>query len=233
MKKTALITGASRGIGLETVRIFLARGFRVLALARDFSGYEFADHPDMETVAYDLQDVEGIPALVKRLGGVDVLINNAGLMLSIPYNEYPPEEVERILRINIKAPVALIREVAPHMIAQKSGRIVNNASISAHVGHPDIWYGITKAGLVNATKTLSKELGPHGILINAVAPSPVETDMLQVIPLPRREAFKKTVITGRFARPEEVAETMAWLGIDSPAYINGVCIDLNNGAYPR
>jgi 3-oxoacyl-[acyl-carrier protein] reductase len=119
------------------------------------------------------------------------------------------------------------------MIRRGRGRIVNNASIAGQIGHPDVWYGISKAGLINATKSFAKLLGPHGIVINAVAPGPVETDMLDVIPEPRKKAIKQAVYTGRFAHADEVAKAMFWLGTDSPDYINGICIDINNGAFPR
>ena len=138
-----------------------------------------------------------------------------------------------MLALNIKAPVALITAVAEGMIKRGGGRIVNNASIAGQIGHPDIWYGITKAGLINATKSFAKELGGKGIVINAVAAGPVETEMLAVIPEARKAAIRKAVYTGRFAYAEEVARTIVWLATESPEYINGSCIDLNNGAFPR
>jgi len=155
------------------------------------------------------------------------------MMLSLPYDNYPQEKVENIIKLNIESPVALIREASKQMIKNKSGRIVNNASIAGQIGHPDIWYGITKAGLINVTKSFSKIFGAQGVIINAVAASPVETDMLNVIPEERKTAFKKSLITGRFATPQEIAETIGWLGTISPEYINGTCLDINNGSFPR
>jgi 3-oxoacyl-[acyl-carrier protein] reductase len=119
------------------------------------------------------------------------------------------------------------------MIQRKSGRIVNNASIAGQIGHPDIWYGITKAGLINATKSYAKILGAEGILVNAVAASPTETDMLATIPEARKATFKQSVISNRFATPQEVAAAIGWLGTESPEYINGICIDINNGSFMR
>jgi 3-oxoacyl-[acyl-carrier protein] reductase len=83
------------------------------------------------------------------------------------------------------------------------------------------------------TKSFAKLLGPQGIVVNAVAAGPVETDMLAIIPEPRKKAIKEAVFTGRFAYPEEVAEAMFWLATDCPEYINGTCLDINNGAFPR
>ena len=233
MKQTALITGGNKGIGLEVTHYFLERGYSVIVVARDFSGFELSKHVDVEQVAYDLSDVAGIPKLVSSVGAIDVLINNAGVMLSLPYDGYSQDNVDYMVKLNIASPVALIREVSKKMIEKRAGRIVNNASIAGQIGHPDVWYGITKAGLINATKSFSKILGPHGIIVNAVAASPVETEMLKVIPEERKNAFKKSVITGRFANAREIAETIGWLGTISPEYINGTCIDINNGSFPR
>lgn len=119
------------------------------------------------------------------------------------------------------------------MVANGSGRIVNNASIAGEIGHPDVWYGITKAGMINMTKSFAKIFGPSGVVVNAVAAGPVETDMLNVIPEARKAAIKQAVYTGRFAQPSEVADTIFWLATDCPEYINGTCIDINNGAFPR
>jgi len=233
MQKTALITGGNRGIGLETCRYFLARDYRVIALARDFSTFELAGEENISACVFDLTAVAQIPELVASIGPVDVLVNNAGVMYSLPYDAYPQDKMKTLLRLNLEAPVALMREVGKQMVAHGGGRIVNNASVAGQVGHPDIWYGISKAGLINATKSFARILGPDDVLVNAVAPSPVETDMLEVIPQHRRETFKESVINKRFATAAEVAEAIGWLGTTSPAYINGICIDINNGAFPR
>ncbi len=233
MKQTALVTGGNKGIGLEVTRMLIESGHKVTIIARDFSPFELSDHPQVTAVPYDLTNVSGIGALVEKIGSVDILVNNAGVMYSLPYDAYPDDKIERILNLNIQAPVALIREVSKSMISKGCGRIVNNASIAAHIGHPDVWYGITKAGLLNATKSFAKLLGPHGIVVNAVAPGPVETEMLAVIPEERKKAIRQTVFTGRFAMASEVAKAIFWLAVDCPAYINGTCIDINNGAFLR
>lgn len=231
--KTALITGGNKGIGLETTRYFLDQNYEVIVLARDFSSFPLADHAGITMIEYDLSDIEGIPNLVNELDLIDVLINNAGIMYSLPYNAYPTEKIHHLMKLNLEAPVMLMQEIGSKMVKSGGGRIVNNASIAGQIGHPDVWYGMSKAALINATKSFSKILGPEGVLINAVAPSPAETDMLDVIPEARRNAFKQNVITGRFATAKEVADTIGWLGTLSPEYINGVCIDINNGAFPR
>lgn len=231
--KNVLITGGNKGIGLVLTEKFIAEGTNVIIAARDFSTFKLTDHPQVQTVVYDFKDVDGIPALIENMPDIDVLINNAGVMYATPYDEYTTESVHEVLKINIEAPVALVTAVSKSMKTKGYGRIVNNASIAGQIGHPDVWYGITKAGMINMTKSFAKLLGPHGIVINAVAPGPIATDMLHSIPEARKKAIKAAVYTGRFGNPEEVAEAMFWLATDCPEYINGTCIDINNGSFPR
>lgn len=231
--KKVLITGGNKGIGLEVTRQLLALGYHVIVTARDFKDFEFKDSKDVTLIPYDLNDVAGIKKLVKRIGTVDVLINNAGIMNSLPYDDYQEEAKQRLMNVNLYAPIALITYVSELMMKNHGGRIVSVASVAGQIGHPDIWYGVSKAGIINATKSFARQFGEHGILINAVAPGPVKTDMLQVIPEARKDTMKQSTYLKRFANPEEIAETIVWLATKSPEYINGVCIDLNNGAFPR
>ncbi len=231
-KKIVLITGGNKGIGLIATKKFINAGHKVIVIARDLKNFKFKNHLEVESIEYDLTDVDGIPELLSQLPPIEILLNNAGVMFSIPYDNYPQEKINQILKLNIQAPVALINEVSKSMISNGYGRIVNNASIAGEIGHPDIWYGITKAGVINMTKSYAKILGPKGVVINAVAAGPVETEMLKVIPEQRKMEIKASVYTGRFAYPEEVADTMYWLATECPEYINGTCIDINNGAFP-
>jgi len=224
--KTVLITGGNKGIGLEITKAFLDLNYNVIAVARDFKSFEFRDK--VECIEYDLTNVEGIPKLISSMGQLDILINNAGVMYSLPYNDYPVDKVSSMLRLNLEAPIKLIEECVKVGVT----RVVNNTSIAGQIGHPDVWYGATKAGLINVTKSFAK-IFEGKVVINAVAPSPVETDMLDTIPLARREAFLKTVVTKRFAYADEVSKAILWLATESPEYINGTTIDINNSSYPR
>lgn len=232
-KKSVLITGGNKGIGLAATKMFIDSGHQVFVMARDFKNFPYANESCVKIVEYDLTNIEGIPELISSLPGIDILVNNAGIMYALPYNQYPAEKVQKILKVNMEAPVTLITEVSKHMVANGFGRIVNNASIAGEIGHPDIWYGVTKAGMINITKSFAKILGPHGVVVNAVAPGPVETEMLETIPEPRKKAIKGAVYTGRFAYPQEVADAIYWLATGCPEYINGTCVDINNGAFPR
>jgi 3-oxoacyl-[acyl-carrier protein] reductase len=133
-----------------------------------------------------------------------------------------------MLKLNIEAPIKLMELCAKQGVK----RIVNNASVAGYTGHPDIWYGVSKAGLINATKSFAKVFEGK-VIVNAVAPSPVDTDMQKVNTEARKEAFRKSVISKRFATADEVAKTIVWLATESPEYINGTCIDINNGSFPR
>ena len=228
--KTALVTGAGRGIGLAAAHLFLQAGLRVLGLDKNFSR---CDLPADARVEFDLQNLAGIPQLVKMLGDIDVLVNNAGTLYCHPHDAFPDADALEILRVNLLAPVALIQAVAPQMRRRRAGRIVNVGSVAAFTGHPDLWYGASKAALLNVTKSYATYLGADGVLVNAVAPGPTLSHMYDQLPESRKEAVMRSVHSGRPARPEEVAQAIVWLGTASPAYLNGATLDINDGSYPR
>jgi len=226
--KSVLVTGAARGIGRATAKLFVDAGWRVLALDKDPVSLDKA-----EPIRYDLQDLAGIPALLAGLGEIEVLINNAGTLYCDPHDDFPEAHALEILTVNLRAPVALIEALAPQMKRRKRGRIVNVASVAAFTGHPDLWYGATKAALVNITKSYAGYLGRDGILVNAVAPGPTLTDMYEKLPQSRKDAVMRAVYSGRPCSAEEVAQAIYWLGTSSPDYLSGTTIDVNNGSYPR
>ena len=224
----ALITGAGRGIGFATARAFLQAGWRVLALDKQFGGEVLGERVD-----FDLRNPAGIPRLVASLGEIDTLVNNAAVLYCEPYDAIPEGHRREILAVNLEAPAALIAALAPQMKKRRSGRIVNVASVAAFTGHPDLWYGIAKAGLLNLTKAWAKELGAHGVLVNAVAPGPTQTAMYDQLPQSRKDGVTRTVYSGRVCQPEEVAQSILWLGAQCPEYVSGTTLDVNNGSYPR
>ncbi len=227
---TALITGAGRGIGLATARAFAAAGWRVLALDKDFSKFE---EKGLQRVKFDLRELNQIQKLISSLGEIHTLVNNAGVLFCDPYDAIPEEHKREVLTVNIEAPAALIESVSVQMRKRKAGRIVNVGSVAAFTGHPDLWYGISKAGILNLTKAWAKELGPHGVLVNAVAPGPTQTAMYDQLPQSRKDGAMKSVYSGRVCTPEEVAAAILWLGSACPEYVNGTTLDVNNGSYPR
>lgn len=219
--KTALVTGAARGIGRAAADALAGAGLRVLRL--DLNG----------EVAYDLTDIAGIAALVERIGDIDVLVNNAGVQNAVSIDKYTDAQRERIIKVNLEAPVELIRVISKGMVKRRSGRIVNVASIAAYTPHTDLWYGVTKAGVVSFTRSFATYLGPHGIQVNAVAPGPIDTPLLDKAQPERVDELMKRVFTRRKGRPEEVAEAIRWLALDAPPIINGAVLDITDGSFIR
>jgi 3-oxoacyl-[acyl-carrier protein] reductase len=228
---TALVTGAGRGIGLAAARLFLGSGCRVFALDKDFSACDLP--AEAERVVFDLRFAEKIKTLIEKLGDIHVLVNNAGTLHCHPHDAFPDADALEILTVNLRAPVALIEAVAPQMRRRKTGRIVNVGSVAAFTGHPDLWYGASKAALLNVTKSYAGYLGADGVLVNAVAPGPTLTGMYEQLPQSRKDAVMRSVYSGRACRPEEVAEVIVWLGTQSPDYLSGATIDINNGSHSR
>ncbi len=184
-------------------------------------------------VVYDLTDVGGLSRLVESLGQIDILVNNAGVQTAVSIDRYTDEARRRMLAVNLEAPVELIRALSKQMVARKSGRIINLASVAAYSAHTDLWYGVTKAGVVSFTRSFASYLGPHGIQVNAVAPGPIETDFLKRAQPERIEALMRQVYTRRTGKPEEVAEAIRWLALDAPVLINGAVLDITDGSFLR
>jgi 3-oxoacyl-[acyl-carrier protein] reductase len=234
MLKTVLVTGGNKGIGLEVVKRFLEINYNIVIVARDFSEFPYKENKNITTIEYDLSDVEGLAKLVEQIGDIDILINNAGYMQpKYSYDNYPKEAKEHIMNVDLYTPIELITLFSKGMKKRGYGRIVNTASIAGQIGHPDIWYGIAKAGIINATKIFAKLLGSDGIIVNCIAPSPVETDMQKDNSEERKAEFKKILPCGRFAEPKEAAEVIFWLATSCPEYVNGTTVDFNNGSYAR
>jgi NAD(P)-dependent dehydrogenase (short-subunit alcohol dehydrogenase family) len=213
--KTALITGFNRGIGKVTAEKFLNAGWRVIGICRNTE--DAFQHENLTAIPFDLSNVEAIADLVSQIDSLDVLINNAGII-----NGTRDEK----LSINLISPVELAIQLGEKM---NTGRIVNLASIAGYIGHSDLWYGVTKAGLINATKSLAQRFKGK-IIVNAVAPGPVDTDMIKEIPEERITNIVSKTAHKRVAKPEEVADTVFWLATESTEYVNGTCIHISDGA---
>lgn len=231
MAQTVLITGGNKGIGLAVTDLFVQHDYDVIVLARDFSQFPYKDNKHVQTYVVDFNDTAGLHDVLDHIGFAHIVINNAGINGDASYDTYTEASRDKLLRVNLEAPIDIIRHYAPEWIRRKQGRVINVASQAAEVGHSDIWYGITKAGLVNVTKSLASALGPHGIVINAVSPGPVDTAMLGRFSVGKRtEKLIDRTYTKRLATPQEVAAVIYWLAVKAPAYINGENIDINNGA---
>ena len=233
MSRRALVTGGNKGIGLEVTKQLLEKDYEVIIVARDFSSFDL-QHKNITTYQYDLSNVAGLSNLMSKIGHVDVLVNNAGfLQPKYTYDNYPQNAKENIMNVDLYTPVELMTLVCESMKQNKYGRIINVSSIAGQLGHPDIWYGVSKAGLINATKSYAKQLGAHGIVVNCVSPSPIDTDMQKDNSEERKAEFRKSVVSGRFGEASEVASAIVWLATDAPEYINGTTLDINNCSYMR
>lgn len=234
MKKRVLVTGGTKGIGLEVAKMMLALDYEIIVAGRNFTNFPLKNTENVQTIEVDLSNLDNLPKFIEQVGDIDILINNAGYMQpKYKYDNYPKVAKEKLMNVNLHAPVELMNAFSVNMKKKKFGRIVNTASIAGQIGHPDVWYGIAKAGLINATKIYAKLLGADGITVNCVAPSAAETDMQNDNDEERKKAFKAAVVTNRFAEPEEVAKSIVWLATDCPEYISGITIDINNTSYAR
>ena len=203
----------------------------MIGVDRDFAGSDLPGSVEQRT--FDLTELTKIAALVESLGAVDIVVNNAGIQNALAIDRYTDEARQRILRINLEAPVELVRAVSKQMIARKAGRIVSLASVAAYSAHTDLWYGVTKAGVVSFTRSFASYLGPHGVQVNAVAPGPIDSQMLERAQPERVEQLMRQVYTRRKGRPEEVAEAVRWLALDAPQIVNGAVIDITDGSFLR
>ena len=237
----AIVTGASRGIGRACALALAKQGYDV---AVNYVSNEEAAKLVMEevqgfgvralTVRADTSDLPAVKdmfrTVVRELGGVDVLVNNAGVVDDRFLLMLTEDSLNRSLDINIKGYFHCAQQAELKMMRKKSGIIVNVSSVSSVMAIPgQSVYSATK-GAVNAlTATLAKELAPYGIRVNAVAPGFVETEMLDHIPQEQKEAYLKAVPMGRFATPQEVADAVCTLCRPELSYLTGQTLILDGG----
>jgi len=234
----AMVTGGGTGIGAACCRALAAEGFRVVVHYRsseEVARKLTAELPDALMIRADLNSQEDLDALVvelkDRVGRVDVLVNNAGFnvnapMLAMKLDDY--DAVAGMARGTWYLTKVILRRF---MLRKDFGRIINVTSVVGHTGNPgQIPYTMVKAGLDAFTKSLAQELSGRNILVNAVAPGFIDTDMTEELPAEIREAILARIPQGRMGRPEEVADVVAFLATRA-SYINGTVIHVNGGMF--
>jgi NAD(P)-dependent dehydrogenase (short-subunit alcohol dehydrogenase family) len=248
----AIVTGASRGIGLAVVRGLVAEGVRVTAGARTSSAEldQLAGTGAVLLVAADLAE-SGAPAKLVAAAGdrIDILVNNVGAAPARTggFGSITDEDWQASLTLNLMAAVRTTRAALPVMVAAGKGAIVNISSANAFLPDPAVMdYGAAKAALANFSKSLSKEAGPHGIRVNTISPGPVATDLwlgdrgvaaaVSHATGARAEDVQgqaaRQMVTGRFTRPEEVADLVLILASDRTANVTGADITIDGGLIP-
>jgi len=239
IRKTALITGGSRGIGKaiairlaekgnnivfsyvsneeaaqKTLEEIKSKGVKVLAFKADVSFYD------------ECQKL--IDTTVKEMGSIDILVNNAGIIRDNLIMRMKEEEFDEVIRVNLKGVFNCIKHVSKIMLKQKSGRIINISSIIGLIGNiGQINYAAAKAGLHGITKSAAKELASRGITVNAIAPGFIESDMTNTLADKYKEAIIKAIPLGRIGKAKEVADLVCFLASEEASYITGqiICVD--------
>jgi len=240
--RTAVVTGGTRGIGLAIARALAEDGASVVVSGRDAGRLESAVK-EVETlgasalgVAADQSKREDCDRLVdaakERFGRIDVLVNNAGITRDQLLVRMKDDDWDQVLDTNLRGVFLMTRAVAKSMMRQKSGRIINIASTAGAMGNPgQVNYSAAKAGVIGFTKAAARELAHWNILVNAVAPGLIETDMAAAIPAEAREALLQQVPLKRVGAAREVAEMVRFLAGDGAAYVTGQTIHVNGGLY--
>lgn len=238
--KTVVVTGAARGIGAAIAQHFIESGCVVYVTDIDLNGArEQAEKlgNGARHVRMDVTDRFEVQAVLRDIqessGGVDVFVNNAGIIAIGPALDVSHEAWDELIRVNLTGIFNCVQAIAPAMIARRRGVILNIASISAFRGggtFGNVWYGTTKAGVVALTKGLGRELGAHGIRVNAIAPSVVETEMVaqMLTPEVRAEIVQKFPL-GRLASTSDVARMAVFLASDNAAFCTGETIAVDGG----
>jgi len=240
--KVAIITGAGRGIGREAALLFAREGAKVVLADVD---------PQAEKVVGEIKEFRGeaifvrsdvtnrescavmTAAAVNSFGRIDILINNAGITRDAQLVKLSESDFDRVVAVNLKGTFNATQAVAPQMIDQGSGRIINVSSVVGLYGNfGQTNYAATKAGVIGMTKTWARELGRKGITVNAVAPGFIQTEMTESVPEKVLEMMRGRTPLGRLGTARDVANIYLFLASDDAAYVNGTVVSVDGGLIP-
>lgn len=241
--RSVIVTGASRGLGLEIARRLASDGYHVIAVARNQSDalVHAVDEAQAQArgeicfAAFDLVRIDAAHEFVRQLrrahGPIWALVNNAGISVEAMLASTGVADIEQVVRVNVTAPMILTKHVVRAMMSAGEGRIVNMSSIVASTGYAGLSvYAATKASMVGFTRSLARELGPVGVTVNAVAPGFVETDLTAHMAPEDRKRVANRAALRRMPRAEDVATAVAWLVSDEASNITGTVITVDAGA---
>lgn len=242
MQRTALITGASRGIGKACAKTLAACGYRVALAARSLEKLEEvaaelkAAGVETFVTAVDLAQPGSIAvsmeSTLKNFGPVHVLVNNAGITKDALAMRMKPADWESVLGINLTGTFYLTQQLLPAMMKERWGRIINISSVVGEMGNPgQANYVASKAGLIGLTKTLALELGSRNITVNAIAPGFIDTDMTQSLNNELKAKMIERTALRRIGTSEDIAGAVKFLASDEAAFITGHVLDVNGGIY--
>ena len=241
MEKTALVTGASRGIGRAIALALAKEGY---AVAVNYAGNQAAAESVKNEIenaggkaillqgdVSSAEDVEKIFATIKEeFGFLDVLVNNAGITRDSLFIRMKEEQWDEVIDTDLKSNFLTVKAAGTMMMRRKKGAIINIASVSGIVGNiGQLNYSAAKAGVIGLTKTAARELAPRGIRVNAVAPGFTLTDMTETIPEDVKNGMLHAIPLGRFGQAEEIAKAVAFLASDNASYITGQVLKVDGG----
>ena len=239
--KVALITGATRGIGKEIALELAANGYDIAVNCRSIQDSLEEERKEIETygvrcefVKADVANFEQCETMVKeaieKFGKIDVLVNNAGITRDGLIMRMKKEDFEADIDVNLTGTFNVTRNVIPYMIKQKSGRIINLSSVVGVAGNAgQTNYSASKAGVIGFTKSLAKEVASRNILVNAVAPGFIDTDMTKVLSDSVKEGINAQIPLKRMGLPKEVAKVVKFLSSEDSSYITGQVINIDGG----
>jgi 3-oxoacyl-[acyl-carrier protein] reductase len=228
--KICIVTGAAQGIGAATVKKFADEGAIVIGCDRLGQAVDGASQTFAVDVTQRAQVDAMVAAVLAKYGRIDVLVNNAGITKDARLVKMTLEQFDAVIDVNLRGVFHCAQAVADTMVAQGGGVILNASSVVGIYGNfGQTNYAASKFGVIGFTKTWSRELGPKGIRVNAVAPGFVETPILATVPEKVLQHMREQVPLHRLGKPEEIANVYAFLASDEASYINGAVIEVSGG----
>ena len=227
--KTILVTGGTRGIGLAIAQAFQKKGYRiVVTYSKDEESANLAKEQGLEVFRADVSKEDEVVDLIKQIGRVDVLVNNAGVSLIKQLQDITYDEYKKVMDVNVGGAFLCSREVVKGMIDRQSGLIVNISSVWGEVGGScESVYSASKSALIGFTKALSKELGYSGIRVNCISPGIIDTPMNAHFTAEELACIKEEIPMGRLGLGEDVAKAVLYL--EENDYVTGIDLPVNGG----